>query len=223
MIDDAGHQRIVEAIDRIDQQSDGEIYCLIAAEASDYREVALAWAALAALLLPVAGVMLGISPDMFLNGGWSVQGSSPDLFHLLSLYALAQAIVFAVVALIASMPKLRLMLTPRFLKRSYVRKAARQHFVSTGIHLKKSQPHVLIFVSLGERQVEIMADDVIHAVTGSSVWEKARDVIIAGMTGADPAELLVRAVEIVGEPLIAHFPATPEHPDINADGVGIIS
>ena len=217
-MDQAGHKRIVDAIDIIDQKSDGEIYCLIAADASHYREIPLLWAALAALVLPPLALAFNIGA--LLNGGWDV-GTAP-LFDL-SAYVLTQAILFGLVVLLVSMRKIRLALTPRFLKTHRVRKLAAQHFVSTGIHLKQTQPHVLIFVALAERQVEIIADKVIHDVTGAGVWEAARDVIVAGMNGPDPAGALVKAVEIVGEPLITHFPATAEFPDINANGVGEIS
>ena len=218
MIDEAGHTRIVEAIDIVDQKSDGEIYCLVAADASHYREIPLLWAAVAALALPA--LALAFNLDTLLNGGWDV--SNAPLLDL-SAYVLAQTLLFGIVALVTSLTKIRLALTPRFLKSHRVRKLAAQHFISTGIHLKKTQPHVLIFVSLAERQVEIMADKVIHDVTGAGVWEAARDVIVAGMNGPDPSGALVKAVEIVGEPLIKHFPATAEFPDINANGVGEIS
>jgi putative membrane protein len=223
MIDETGHKRVVEAIDTIDQKSDGEIYCLVANDASQYREVPLAWGALAALLVPPVALELGLTPDAILNGGWTAQDAQHDLYYVLSFYALAQALLFGAVALIASIDKIRMLLTPRFLKNRRVRKSAAQHFVSTGIHLKETQPHVLIFVAMAERQVEIIADETIHAVTGAGVWEQARDVIVAGMNSADPAGSLVRAVEIVGAPLVQHFPATASHPDINANGVGRIS
>jgi putative membrane protein len=219
MIDEAGHRRVVEAIDVIDQKSDGEIYCLVAEEASRYREVPLAWAAIVALVVPPVAVSLGLSPELILSGGWTAQGGQ-DL--ALSLYAIAQAFLFGVAALVISIRPIRLALTPRFLKHHRVKRLAAQHFVSTGIHLKRTQPHVLILVSLAERQVEIMADDVIHAVTGAGVWEEARDAIVSGMNGLDPAGALVKAVEIVGAPLVQHFPTTAEFPDINANGVGVI-
>ena len=132
-----------------------------------------------------------------------------------------QSILFVAVGLALSPAGLRLGATPGFVKRARVARMAAQHFVSTGMHLKETQPHVLVFVALAEHRVEIIADPAIHAIVGNSVWEKARDAVTAQMRTA-PGDALCKAIAIIGAPLIEHFPATAAHPDINAHGVGEI-
>jgi len=39
------------------------------------------------------------------------------------------------------------------------------------------------------------------------------------MGSADPAGGIVKAIGIVGAPLIQHFPATAAHPNVTADGI----
>jgi putative membrane protein len=224
MLDEAGMKRIVAAIDRIDEASDGEIYCLIAQHSSDYREVSLAWAAIAALLLPPLGLVFGIEPAQLLTftEGWTADQTitiRDQVIWALTAYAGVQAVLFVGTALLASIPAVRRILTPGFIATEMVRVAARQHFVSTGIHLAASQPHVLIYVSLAERRVEVLADAPIHAIAGDALWSEASDIVVAGMTGPDPAGAIVTAIERVGAPLIAHFPPSGRHPDVTADGV----
>jgi putative membrane protein len=96
---------------------------------------------------------------------------------------------------------------------------AAQHFTSTGIHLAATQPHILIFLSLAERRVEILADEPIHRIEGQPLWDRASAAIITAMNGPDPAGGIVRAIEIVGGPLCEHFPPSGMHPNVTADGV----
>src|SRR5689334_16930302 len=156
MLSEEGHNRIVAAIDVIDQKSDGEVYCLIAPESSAYREVPLAWAAIVALLVSPLGLMLGLNPEslLHLSQGWTAGQTSliqQEIAWALTNYAVGQAALFALVALVVSIPAVRRLLTPRFLKAHRVGQKARDHFVSTGIHLAADQPHILLYLSLTER------------------------------------------------------------------------
>jgi putative membrane protein len=54
---------------------------------------------------------------------------------------------------------------------------------------------VLIFVSLGERYAEILADRETHARLGASAWEKIlADYMVAAKTGA-VADAIIAAVQ----------------------------
>lgn len=216
------HKEIAAAIDAIEAKTAGDIYCLVAHEASNYRDVPLAWAALVALLLPPIALLAGAPPTLLhgLIGGWTSGqdvAHAHDLMLTISLYALVQAALFAFVALVTSIPPVRRLLTPAFLKRHRASLLAQQHFVSTGLHLGRKQPHVLIFLALMEKRVEIIAEEAVHRVAGEEVWQNARNAIIEGMRGPDPTNGILSAIEIAGAPLIEHFPATRR---VEAEGVG---
>jgi putative membrane protein len=208
MLTQADHEQISAAIAEIEKKTSGDIYCIIAKEASNYREVPLVWAALIALLLPILVLAGGLRADVFLKGleGWSVVPLR-DIGHWLLIWALLQSLVFAAIALLVSIPALRRALTPHFLKRHRVSALARQHFVSTGLHLEDHQPHVVIFLALAERIVEILADPALHRLAGEKVWETARDAVVSAMRSPDPTSGLVAAIHVAGGPLVAHFPA----------------
>jgi putative membrane protein len=97
--------------------------------------------------------------------------------------------------------------TPRFLKRHRVKKAAYHHFVAAHSHSRDSDTGVLIFVALVERQVQVLADAAIHAKAGEAVWAEAAAAVQAGMREPDPTAGIERAIAICGEALKAHFPA----------------
>ncbi len=212
MLTDADHKQIDDAIHAVEAKTSGDIYCIVAHESSQYREVPLAWGAIAALVVPPLGLLVGLTPGFFAHPltNWSiasVAGQSRELSYALSFYALAQGILFAAVALLASIPAVRRIVTPGFLKRHRTTQVARQHFISSGLHLGPNQPHVLIFLSLMERRVQVLADKAVHEAAGEAPWNEASAAVSTGMRD-DPTAGLVRAIEIAGAPLIKHFPAT---------------
>ena len=52
LLDEAGQQRVAAAIAAAEAGTSGEIVCVVAARASDYRTVPLVWAAMAGFALP---------------------------------------------------------------------------------------------------------------------------------------------------------------------------
>ena len=86
--------------------------------------------------------------------------------------------------------------------------AAHHHFAAVSAHAADSDTGVLIFVALADRQVQVLADAAIHTKCGEKPWREAADAITSAMRhGADPTAGIVRAVEICGAALSAHFPA----------------
>ncbi|HWY61865.1 MAG TPA: hypothetical protein VNW15_08205 [Rhizomicrobium sp.] len=212
MLTEGDHKRIAEAITKAESKTRGEIFCVLAHEVSRYREVPLIWASLAALLLPPLAVLAGVRPlalaDIFAS--WtdeSLASVESMILRVLTTYSLMQAGLFLIVALIVALPRVRRVLTPRFLKRHRVRQVARHHFVAGGARLSHAEPHILIYASLYDRQVELVAHDAIHRAVGEGPWNAAVAAVTEGMKSGKPADGFVRAIEICGEALAAHFPS----------------
>ena len=205
MLSEADHKRIADAIGLAESKSSGEIFCVLVHEVSHYREVPLVWASAAALLLPALAVLAGLNP---FSSGWGDIGAR----ELLTAYSLVQAALFLAVALIVAHPKVRRILTPRFLKRHRVRHAARRHFVASGARLSDAVPHILIYASLVDRQVELVAHQAIHRAVGEGPWNAAAAAVADGMKSGKAGDGFVRAIEICGQALTAHFPSAG-HPN----------
>jgi putative membrane protein len=206
------HKRIADAITEAESKTSGEIFCVLAQEVSRYREVPLGWAAIAALALPPLLVLAGLRrlalADIF--SSWtddSLRMVEDLILRVLSTYALLQAGLFLIVALVVALPRVRRLMTPLFLKRHRVRQLARHHFVASGMRLSGAEPHILIYASLKDRQVELVAHDAIHKAVGEGPWNAAVSAVTTGMKADKPADGFVRAIEICGEALAAHFPS----------------
>jgi putative membrane protein len=211
MLNKTDQDRIEAAITQAESRTNGEIFCVLARDVSRYREVPLAWATIAALVLPPLAVLLGLRrlalADIFTS--WtdeSVHAVEGLIVRALTSYALLQVGLFVVVALVASLPRVRRILTPGVLRRHRVRQAARRHFVAAGAKLSHAEPHILIYASLADRRVELVAHDAIHRAVGEGPWNAAVAAVTEGMKTGRQADGFVKAIAICGDALAAHFP-----------------
>ena len=212
MLTTEDHRRIEAAVASAEDGTSGDIFCVLAGEVSTYREIPVAYGAAAALLIPPAVMAFALGPVLgaITAGGWTAAQTSAaqsETAFALTSYAIAQLLLFGIVTLLASLPPVRRWLTPRFLKRHRVKKAAYHHFVAAHSHVRESETGVLIFVALVERQVEILADGAIHAKCGEAVWVEAAAAVKDGMKQPDPTAGIERAIALCGAALKAHFPA----------------
>jgi putative membrane protein len=205
-LSDPDRARIAAAIAAAEARTRGELFCILAPDTSDYMETALAWAAAAALLIPPLALWAGLDFTQALSGGWDVAHARPGTS--IGLYALAQVVVFAVVAAGVGWTPLRYALTPSAVKTAMVRRAARSHYISTGLAAAEDRTGVLIFAALAEHRVEILAHKEIDDAVGAGVWQAAATALAAGMKADDPAEGFVRAIGLCADALATHAPAT---------------
>jgi putative membrane protein len=211
MLTPEDHARIEAAVAEAEAGTSGDVLVVLADEVSTYREVPIAWAAALALLVPPIGLALGLRSVLapFTSGEWTAAQASavePQTALVLTGYAMSQVLLFAVAALVISWSPVRRRLTPRFLKRHRVKKAAFHHFAAAHTHARQSETGVLIFVALVDRQVEILADAAIHEKAGEAPWKAAAAAVQAGMAAPDPTAGIVEAIRLCGEALKAHFP-----------------
>jgi putative membrane protein len=212
MLTEAQHKQISNAVAAAEEKSSGEIFCVLAHEVSTYREIPFAWGVAAAFVLPPLALLLGRWPVLITQifSGWSADQIGvvhSAVIEALSGYVMLQALLFVLIGAIVAWPPLRRRLTPGFLKQHRVRQAARHHFIASGFRLTDAEPHILIFASLFDRRVEIVAHKAIHDAVGDKPWRAAADAVVAGMKSDDPTAGFIRAIEICGAALATHFPS----------------
>ena len=179
-------QRISQAISEAERKASGEIVVVVAARSDAYLYVPPLVAALVSLLMPWVLIYL-------------------TRFNLVSIY-LAQLTVFLVLtALLLPLP-VRMALVPARFKRFHAHQRALEQFLVQNLHTTAGRTGVLIFVSVAERYVEILADAAIDARVAPGTWKKIVDNLTAAIGKGKPADGFVAAVAGVGEHLARHFP-----------------
>ena len=186
MISQADRERIADAIRVAEAKTSGEIFCVIARHASDYRLVPLAWAAAVALVVPAPLIYFTLWPA--------------------SVIYVVQLIVFIAAALGLSLPDVRFHIVPRRTQHERAHLQAMQQFLAHGLHHTKNRTGVLIFASVAERYAEIVADAGINEKVTPHVWDQAIAALIAGVKQGRAGDGFVAAIEQCGAVLAEHFP-----------------
>lgn len=223
----ADQDRIAKAVAEAEKTTAGEIYCVLAPEIGDDRSTPLIWAAGAALLLPALALLAGFRPEMLsrLFGGWSIgHAAAQDVAILSALltYIGLQAVIFALVAALVSIPAVRRALIPPAVKKARVRQAALDYFMAKDLHLTRDRTGVLIFAALAEHRVEVIADDGIHTLAPAAVWDEVVADLIEGLKRGAIADGFVAAIARAGAVLAAHAPSRPGDVNELPDGLTVL-
>ncbi len=224
-LDNEKRALITDAIKRNEAKTAGEIYCVIARKSDDYRIFVLLWAAVLAIVVPLALALLGIDLGIAisqLGKNWENFNNSTINSNNIYVDLTIQAFILVVAAILTRFENVVLALTPKFIKRQGVHKFARDQFLAHGIHQTDEKTGVLIYVSLAEHFVEVVADSGIYKKVDNSVWGNAIAKILTKTKKGDLSGGLVEGIDEIGEILAAHFPPTPENPNEITDSVVFI-
>jgi putative membrane protein len=135
LFSETDRQRIASAIARAEQDTAGEIVCVVARQAGDYAFVPVVWAALGALALPWPLLRWTL---------WSAE----------TVY-LIQLATFLVLVVGLWLVPVRHWLVPPSFKRRRARQAARQQFYAQSVFRTAGQTGCLIYVAEAERYAEV--------------------------------------------------------------------
>jgi len=185
--------KISDAIRRAEQKTSGEIVCVVARSSSDYGYVPLVWSTLIALATPWPLIEL---TDMAVQRIFIIQ-----------------LVAFAASALLLSIPRLRMWLVPRVVKRQRAHRAAMDQFLIRGMARTREHTGVLIFASLAERYARIIADVGIAEKVPPQSWKRAVDCIVTSAQEGRIADGLVKSIDICATTLADPFPRRADDTD----------
>ena len=195
-------KRIATAIRAAESRTSGELVCVLAQCSIDGRALPVVIAAVVALALPWILVMTTAMP----------------VLRILTL----QIIVFVVVTAVLHLLRLRMELIPHRARRALAHRAALVQFAIRGIAKTTDRTGILIFVSLAERYVRIVADDGIAARVQQSEWQGAVDAMVTHMRDGRIADGYIAAIDACGTVLTRHFPANKAGRDELPDRIYLI-
>ena len=183
-----------DAIRAAEAKTHGEIVTVIARTSGDYFYYPTLWAALIAITSPTLLLALPVSPGPL------------GIIEL-------QLVVFVLLAAALRWPPIKMRLVPRAVQRLHAARRARDQFHAQNLHHTREHSGVLLFVSVEERYVEVIADEGIHQRVPAGAWDKlVRDFtarVQAGQIGAG----FIEAVNGIGQHLGTHFPAEAGNPN----------
>jgi len=201
-LDEAAMGRIAQAVQDAEKTTDGEIVVVMAKESSRYSF----WELLAsvicsvlifAALLPFADEIFGLFSRVF----WSV-----PLWYLPAFFGISAFALIAILFTVANIPVVDRLVVPRFVRMASVTNRAFQLFAQTGVHDTKNHSGILVYVSILERQVRILADSGINARISQDMWKLIADDLSAGIGEKKYEEAILGTIQKCGDLLSQHFP-----------------
>jgi putative membrane protein len=195
-------KRVGEAIRAAEARTSGEIVCVLAETSSDATGLPILLAVAAALALPWLLVAFTAMP--------------------VTRILLLQIVTFVALAVTLCLPRVRVALLPRAMRRALAHRAAMEQFMIRGIARKKERTGILVFVSLAERYARIIADEGIAARVPQSEWQGAVDALVAQMSGGRIADGFIAAIEVCGRGLASHYPRSETSRDELPDRIFLI-
>jgi len=180
------HARIDAAIAEIERGTAADL-CVVVTRVSDrYSLYPVAWAGVGAILL--GAIVSLIRPE--------IASRAVILIQLSTLIVLT---------LLLEWLPLRLAIVPERVKHAHARQLAHREF--NALAGAGKQHRILLFVSLGERYVEIVADHETHALAPAGSWNKIVDEFLATVKDGRVADGVLGAAAACGEILKTHHPA----------------
>lgn len=200
-LSDDDRRRITSAVKDAEKRTSGEIVPMIASASYEYPMANVIGAAVIAL--PVAIAVTDLAGNWLWIGGQNMW-----------LFMGAFSVLFAVCHFIVKRsPWLKRWFVSRREMDTEVEEAAVTRFYREGLHRTRDETGVLIFVSVFERRVWILADRGINDKVTKDHWEGPVKTITEGIRQRRQGEAICEAVTAVGQLLAAHFPIKSDDRD----------
>ena len=202
-LDDNALARISQAVQDAEKLTDGEIVVAAAKESSRYSF----WELLAAVILSLL-IFACLLPASRAVSAWFVRHFwSVPIWYVPAFYGITAFALIAILFYVTNIPCIDRIIIPRFVRNACVTGRAFRLFAESGVHNTKNHSGILIFISLLEKQVRILADSGINEKISQDMWNLIADDLTAGISEKNYEAAIIGAIQKCGDLLAQHFPA----------------
>jgi len=192
-------ERIAVAVAEIEKNTDAELVIVIRARSGSYRHADYLFGAIVAFF--------GLLFALF----------SPFVIPAI-VVPIDVALMFVIGAFVSSRsPSFQRLLTSKKFRTDTARQGAAAMFYEAGIANTKAENGLLVYVSLLEEQIEVIADRGILKAMPPLPWNTELHELKELARHCDP-EKLIQSLRKLGCLLAAHLPCTGENPNELVDG-----
>jgi len=188
-------ERIQQAVITVEKKTSGEIVPMIVSASGRYAEVELSGL--------VIGLVLGTLAAFVWHDPWGA-------VQTYLFWPVVGAILGFAILSIPSL-KRRLISKDRIADAVHTRSLAA--FTSHGLHYTKAHTGILIFASLLEHRVVVLADRGIHEKVEDGTWNGIVNTITESLKSSNGCDGFCRAIGRCGEILAQHFPRSADDRD----------
>ena len=191
---EAEQERIHQAVIDAEAKTSGEIVPVLVTSSARYTEIEL------------FGVVTGLFLGMLLGWLWH----DPWESYRVNLWPVIGATLGFLSARIPAVKR-------RLVSKSRIAEAVNDRcmaaFTEHGLHYTRDHTGILIFVSLLEHQVEVLADRGINEKVEPGTWDEIVKTLTAGLKSGHACDAFCKAIDRCGEILAVHFPRQDDDRD----------
>ncbi len=205
-------ENINNAVKKAERKTTGEITLSVIKESYDYTAQELMFGIIGGFFYFIIMMFFTAKVESLIQGMfWDY---SPH--YILIFYGFSTFLVIFIFYLIANLTFMDRLIVSRKLMRKKVNERAIRHFMESGVYNTKDRTGILIFISLLEKRVELLADRGISKKISQEKWNSIMEHIIEGIKTNRFVDHILEAISQCGNLLSQHFPAHPD--DVNELG-----
>ncbi len=188
-------ERIAAAVAEAEEKSGGEIATAVIAESDNYGFQELAFGVIAGFItFTLAALLDNAIKGFFASLIWNFNpGLLPFIYSWFALFTGALAFF------LAQIPAVDRLIVSKRVMAATAQARARRHFIEAGVHDTLDHTGILIFVSLLERRVELIADRGINEKVDPEIWNSIVTKMISKISAGELTEAMVDAVHECGD------------------------
>ena len=191
----AEQDALVECVKKAEATTSGEIVPVIATMSYEYPRAGL-----------IGSIILGALAAVALT----LALGREDMWVFLALF-LALFLCFS--RLFDAIPALKRPFISKREMQEEVAEAAFTAFHAHGLHDTRDKTGIIVYVSVFERSVQVLADKGINDLVNPLAWEEVVALVTDGIRAGKPGEALCAGVTRCGEMLTERFPIKPDDTD----------
>lgn len=188
-------EALINCVKDVESRTSGEIVPVIASNSYDYPRAA-----------HLGALMLGLAASI----GLAVLLQYEDMWTFLILF-LGCYIGFT--WLLTLVPSLKKPFISKREMREEVEEAATTAFYLNGLHRTRDLTGIILYVSVYERSVQVLADKGINDKVDPAVWGEVVSLVTRGIREGNPGKALCDGVSRCGELITEHFPIKHDDTD----------
>lgn len=193
-------EKIQKAIFETEKKTSSELVAVVTQKSGHYLYISLLITSLASLLVPFG--FLFFAPDTEAKSIYEIQ--------LLS---------FMLLLLILNIPNVLYVLLPKTVLIKAAKLKAFETFRILGLQKTSNYQAVMIFVSLYEKYIEIVADSAISAKIDNALWQSTIDTFLKNVQNDKLEEGYIQAISEIGAILVEYFPIEKHDKNELSDGL----
>ncbi len=199
-------KRIGDAVLAAEANTGGEIVTAIIPESDDYAFRELLFAIAAGIITFIVLALLMAPFNRLLDRLFWTESAA-----LLPLSMGAVSLAIGTISYVLfQIPAMDRLVVGRQAMADAVRNRALRHFVESAAYDTVDRTGVLLFISILERRVELIADKGINAKVAPDTWDRIVSSLVRGIGENQTAEAIVTAVKEIGMILAEQVPPRPD-------------